>query len=132
MNLIRASRVSVFAIVAVAWLIVFATPEYGVGWLLVGTVVLALAWVSHGRWLHGAGARRLWRGTAGFMLIVLPLDLLFISQSFLHAVIHVALVAQALMLFETSSPRLNRLLIASQASATPITSPATIQNPLTP
>ena len=108
MRLPLGARASVFALVAVAWLIVFATPEYGVFWVAPGAIVMGTAWRTWGRW--GRRTRTFWRAAAILMLFALPVDLL-VTASLTHPAIHLALFTQALMLFEPPDPRRHRLLV---------------------
>ncbi len=110
MRLEQAARRSVFAVIGAAWLIVLATPEYGLLWIAGGAAVLLMAWRSRGRWVQRRGGRRFWRVMAVGALVALPLDLL-LSASVLHPAIHMALLTQALMLFDAPAPRRHRLLV---------------------
>lgn len=111
MRLTDATRICTFAILAVAWLTVFATPEYGLVWVVAGAVVLVGAWFARGRVLQGRAGRAFWRLVAVLVVIGLPFDLFLVTQSVLHSAVHVAVITQALLLFDAPSPRRHRLLI---------------------
>ena len=111
MYLPEAIRMITFAMLGVAWLIVFLTPEYGPVWVVAGALVLAAAWFSRGRWLRGRNGARLWRAAAALVILGLPVDMFVITQSLLHPALHVALVTQTLLILDEPTARRHRLLV---------------------